>query len=115
MFLSQSKNKPEEKFEKFVQSFGYIHRVGGYYLKREDNGYINVHRESPSLVKENSLIYHFHKNHYQGVNDKNGLHKKDISFSTSDFIEFVNHMDKFHIKESRRKKLNQIENVNRIL
>jgi len=63
--LKYELNEYQKKFEDFVESFGYTRRVNSYFIIREDDGYINVHREFPS--KE---IYKFHKNHYQGSQKK---------------------------------------------
>ncbi len=93
----------QKRFEDFVKSFGYTRRINSYFIVRENDGYINVHREFPSVQ-----IYHFHKNHYQGID------KKDITFSTSHFSKFINYMCSYHKKEGRIKKLKQIEYVNKI-
>lgn len=129
MFLSQSKNidknsKIQKYFEKLALSFGYSHRVGGYYVIREDDGYINIHREFPS-----KKIYNFHKNFYQGVRNPHhdgSKYEIEIKFSgynctmtpstiSVDFnnvSDFENFLANYHKKQGRKLKLKQIKNVN---
>jgi hypothetical protein len=110
----------QENFENFVKKFGYTRRVESYFIIREDDGYINVHREFPSRQ-----IYKFYKNFYQGT--KNPFHDGsklylDVEFLGYDcvmtpdtielyfnrFSDFKNFLCNYHTKQGRKLKLKQL-------
>jgi hypothetical protein len=98
-----------DKVIEFITKIGYKQRTGTYYVIREEDGYINIscdkcfHPEAPII---------FHKNHYQGVINKNGFPKKDISHKFSDLESFFEFISEYHNKLLLKNKIKKInENI----
>jgi hypothetical protein len=86
----------ETEYNKVIDiiiKIGYTQRTGTYYIIREKDGYINISNDR--FFYEDAPIK-FHKNHYQGVYDENGFHKKDISHKFYDLESFVEFINEYH-------------------
>jgi hypothetical protein len=97
-----------EEIINFVESIGYTHRVGNYYVITEIDGYINVSYYR-KLNDEPEKIC-FYKNFYSEYRYR---HMKDISEIFDNFDEFVRFMIIYHKdrKEVRKLKLKKLETL----
>jgi hypothetical protein len=96
-----NKNYYNEKIINTITSLGYNHRIENYYVKREKDGYINIH-----YFKLNNKEYiEFHKNYYNKMYPDNTLNRKFNNYK--DFLIFL---QKIHKQEFRKIKINNLNN-----
>jgi len=96
-----------DKLVDLIESIGYKHRTGNYYMIREHDGYMNI--SYYEYENNGEIIINFYKNYYHGVIYKNGLHKQDIDESFTIFETFLKFLNKYHNDLFRKLKIKKIQ------
>jgi hypothetical protein len=97
-----------EEIISFVESIGYKHRTGNYYVFTEIDGYINV--SYYKLLEQNGEKINFYKNYYSGYYKYPNV-KEDINKTFDNFNDFDKYMSIYHKKEVRKLKMKKLETL----
>lgn len=104
-----SKDWRYDKLVDLIETIGYRHRTGNYYVIREHDGYINISYHDGYVEEQDYITINFHKNVSHSL-AKNGYKGKEISETFNNFEDFLVFINKYHSDLFRKVKIKTIKN-----